>query len=223
MAKESFASYLLINGGNSNLGSKALDGESSAGVFSKTVDRNMGGEFGFVYLQQRFALRFGFEFLKPDRLEGTSASTSSGSAELYKVDSEVIGYIPKVGAEIHLLQFENQRVYLQGTVGLASVTLKNAYTDVTIAPTASHTVEAKGTGNLIQGGIGYEVYVFDKTTFATELNYRSLVIDNLKYSKSVTTFSGAKFDGQDYVGASGAQRTLDFTGYYISIGFRWWL
>jgi hypothetical protein len=48
-------------------------------------------------------------------------------------------------------------------------------------------------------------------------------IDNLKYSKDVTTFSGAKTAGDSVLDANGDKRILDFTGGYITIGFRFYM
>ncbi len=63
----------------------------------------------------------------------------------------------------------------------------------------------------------------DTTTVVVEFGYRQLKVDNLKYSKDVTTFSGAKSSGDAVVTSSGEKRELDFSGGFISLGFRFYM
>lgn len=225
--KETFAAYFNMTAGGSAIGTSALDGEAASNItYSGDVNYNYTGEFGFVYSRPAANLKFGFEILKPMNLSGSSATSGS---ELYTADSEILGYVPKLTAEINLHSDNISRSFFAASVGAANLTLKNTYnltaTGQAAYPgvAAQHEIEAKGSATLIAAGLGYEGLLSDSTTLTCEFGYRKLLFDNMTYAKDATTFSGSHSSGDDFAKASGGKRDIDLSGAYISIGFRFYL
>ncbi len=217
---ETFAAYFSGYGGLSGLGTSAFNGEATPTMtYSPDVKYNYGGEFGFLYSKSLLNLRFGFEVLKPSQVD----STASNGSEQYVVSSDILGYAPKLSIEFNLRPTPQSRSFIALTVGSASVTLKNDYAFTAAYPGVDSTMEAKGSGTLLGASMGYEGILTDTTTIMCEVGYRNLLIDNLKYSKDVTTFTGAHASGDAVLNSSGEQRTLDFSGVIISVGFRFYL
>lgn len=223
--KENFSSYLFLNGSSPPLKESVWELESSATSTDKSYTTVTGGEFGFSYTTRVIGWRFGFEILKPAKMNEVSAIQNG--ATLYNISSDITGYAPKIGLEITPWMTPKQKAFIFGYVGTATLTLKNNYTSLTIAPNADHTVEMTGTGSLTGGGIGYEVHFFDTTTFLLEAAYRSLKVDELTYSKAVTTFSGpgegSVVPGQAVLKTDGTKRAIDYSGPYLTVGLRFWL
>ncbi|WII72850.1 hypothetical protein QJS83_03070 [Bdellovibrio sp. 22V] len=225
--KETFAAYFLATGGGSALGDSAVKGESGATIgFSEEVKYNYSGEFGFLYSRPQASLRFGFEILKPQTMNNSTAN--NGTDDLYTASSDLLGYAPKLTLEVNLQRTNTYRSFVSLTGGYANVTMKNDYTLTAAGQTAfpgvsDHAVEAKGSGTLLGASLGYEGIMTDTTTVLVEFGYRQLKVDNLEYTKSVTTFSGAKNSGDPVLTSSGSKRELDFSGAFISIGFRFYL
>lgn len=222
MGNEEFSSYFLVTYGPSLVKDSAFLNESSATAYDKSSTVNTSGEFGFTYAVGAIGWRIGFEMIKPTVLADVSA-TNAGGTTLYQLKSESSVYAPKLGLELYLWRRETKRIFIFGYSGTASLALKNDYTSVTIAPSATHSAEMKGAANLAGGGIGYEGLMFDTTTFIFELGYRTLTFPSMTYTKAVTTFSGAKVIGDPVLDTLGAARSMSYTGYYGTIGFRFWL
>lgn len=223
--QERFSSYLFFNAAQGSLKDSPWVLESSAtstdNSYSTALGGILGGEFGFTYKVETMAWRFGFEIIKPQKLKAISA-TQSGST-VYQLDSDVTGYAPKIGLELSAWRNNSQRVFIFAYVGSANISLKNEYSSLTIAPNVDHAVEMTGTGNLIGGGFGYEIAAFDTTSFVLETAYRSLKVGDFKYSKDVTTFSGAVTSGSTVLKTDGEKRSVDLSGLYVTLGFRFWL
>lgn len=223
MASETFASYFLISGGPSLVKKTAFAGEAAmTDTYSGSAGYNYTGEFGFLYATPAVSLRFGFEVFKPSALTGVTA-TNASSTDIYTLNSSVTAYAPKVGFEINLQKTQTYRAFLAAYAGTGSVSYKNDYTILSYGGVSDHSVEAKGSGTLYGGSLGVESHLTDTTTYLFEFGYRQMKFENLKYSKDVTTFSGAKVAGDDVLDANGDKRVLDFTGGYISIGFRFYM
>lgn len=224
--RDSFAPYFLATGGSSLVGTSALDGEGNAGVtFNSGVTYNYTGEFGFLYSRSRGSLRFGFEFLKPPLLESTA---NDGTSDLYSAKSDLLGYVPKLTFELNVHSTGTYRSFVSVGVGSASITMKNDYVLTAAGQTAypgvvDHSTEAKASSTLASASLGYEGLMTDTTTILVEFGYRQLKFDNFSYTKDVTTFSGAKVSGDKLLTNSGADRVLDFSGGFISLGFRFYL
>ncbi|OYZ22243.1 MAG: hypothetical protein B7Y39_08075 [Bdellovibrio sp. 28-41-41] len=221
LSDEKFASYFAVEGGSSLLKTTPFD-ENIASVdsYSDEYKVGMGGEFGFVYSSPYLAWRFSFEILKPSKLKEVQGLASATAQ--YTVDSDVTAVAPKLGLEIHLNKKTNNRFYLFGYYGSSNLTMTHAYTGV-VSPNSDHTVEAKGSAAEMGGGLGFEMSFVDTTSFVIEVGYRSLIFKEIKYSKDVTTFQGAKTVGETLTNLNGENRSLNFSGYTASIGFRFWL
>ncbi len=223
--RDSVAPYFMATGGGSQVATSALDGEGNAGVtFTGAVNYLYTGEFGILYSRSAASVRFGFEVLKPNLLESTA---KSGAAELYSVSSELLGYVPKVTLEVNLHKTQKFRSFFGLGVGLASLNMKNTYvltTDgqTTYSGVSDHIAESKADTTLASAALGYEGLLSDTTTILIEFGYRQLKFDNFKYTKAVTTFSGAKVSGDQLLTNTGKDRILDFSGGYISLGFRFY-
>lgn len=219
--QQEFGSYFAVNGSQAPIADSPWVRESAADASSTKYGTTTGGEFGFTYAGKYLNWNFGFEILKPTKLTGISA-TQSGTT-VYKIDSDITGYAPKAGIEITPWSNPTQKIFIFGYVGSANVTVKNDYTALTIAPNVDHSVEMSGTGNMLGAGMGWEIHFFDTTSLMIQLGYRSLTVDNFKYTKSVTTFSGAVTAGQSVLKTDGSLRSLDFGGTYATLGLRFWI
>ena len=222
ITSEKVAGYFLATGGPSVLKTSAvLNEDNAAYTYSGEVPYNYSGEFGFLYAKSAMSLRFGFEILKPTALKDSKAS--NGTTDLYNVNSDVSVFMPKLGLEINLQRTATYRAFLQAYAGAASVSYKNDYTMINYAGQSDHSVEAKGTAVAYGGTLGVESHLTDTTTYVFEFGYRQMKVDGLKYGKDVTTFRGSQTAGDPVLDATGKPRTLDFTGGYISFGFRFYL
>lgn len=223
--KDNVAPYFLVTGGSSQIATSALDDEGNAGVtYAGGVNYNYSGEFGFLYSRSGASLRFGFEILKPTLLETTA---SNGTSDLYTVQSELLGYVPKLTVEVNLHSGNSYRSFISMSAGSASLTMKNTYVLTAAGQTAyagvpDHTTESKATSTLLAASLGYEGLMTDNTTLIVEFGYRQLKFDNFVYSKDVTTFSGAKVSGDKVLTNTGADRAVDFIGGFLSLGFRFY-
>lgn len=228
ITQETFAAYFNGSAGTSSLADAPFSGEAGSSVtYSDQVKYNYTGEFGVLYSSPRVSFRFGMELLKPKSLEGVVAN--DGSNDIYSANSEMLGYVPKIGVEFNLENGQNYRSFLSATFGSANITLKNSYSLTAAGQTAfpsvaaQHDVEGKGSATLMAAGLGYEGLFTDTTTVVVEFGYRKLTFDNMQYAKSTTTFSGAQSSGSDLLTSSGEKRVFDFSGAYISLGFRFYL
>jgi hypothetical protein len=221
LSDEKFASYFAFEGGSSLLKTTPFDQNlASVDSYSDEYKLGSGGEFGFVYSSPYLAWRFSFEILKPSKLKEVQGLASSTAQ--YLVDSDVTAVAPKIGLEIHLTKKPNNRLYLFGYYGSSNLTMNQVYSSV-VSPNVDHTVEAKGSAAEMGGGLGFEVGFVDTTAIVLELGYRSLIFNEIKYSKDVTTFQGAKAVGETLTNLNGENRSLNFSGFTASIGFRFWL
>lgn len=223
--KETFAGYFAAGGGSSALGITPLDKEAGTSItYSGSVNYNYSGEFGFLYSKSRLGLRFGIEILKPSALDSTASSSGS---DYYTASNVILGFAPKLALEINLHGNQFSRSFISLAGGLASVTMKNEYTMTALGSSAlgvsDHTAESKGSGTLLAAAMGYENILTDTTTIAVEFGYRQLKIEDLKYTKDVSTFGGSKASGDAVKNADGAARNLDLSGGFITIGFRFYL
>lgn len=222
---ESFAGYFSVGGGSS-IGTSAVDNESGPGIsFSKKSEYAYSGEFGVLYTASRLGFRVGIEILKPQLAEGNA---SDGSGDLYSYSSEVMAYAPKLGLEINLDQTSQSRSFISIAGSFVDVTMKNDYVLTAAGQTAytgvySHATESKGSATSLSASLGYEGVFTDTTTLVFEMGYRQLNVNNFKYSKSVTTFSGAKNSGDAVVDSDGKARALNMGGFFLALGFRFYL
>lgn len=221
LSDEKFSSYFSVETGTSVLKTSPFD-ENMATVdsYSHKYRTGMGGEFGFVYSSPYIGWRFSFEVLKPSKLKGVDAL--AGTTVQYTVDSDVTAVAPKLGLEIHLTRNPNFRFYLFGYYGSSNLQMTNTYSSAS-SPAGDHTVTAKSSSAVMGGGVGFETSFVDTTTFIIEIGHRVLKFNEIKYAQDVVTFQGAKSAGDVMTNVDGSDRSLNFSGYIVSIGFRFWL
>jgi hypothetical protein len=227
ITSEKFASYFLVNNGYANIKKTPFENESSGGVtHSSGYSSILGGEFGFLYATPMVNFRFGFGIIKPANLKDVTASNSTD--DLYSVNSDLQGFVPKMGVEVNFSKAGSYRVFGVASYGSANITMKNTYIltaagQAAYSGVANHTVEAKGSATEMYGGLGAEIHMTDTTTFMVEGGYRSLKFSKLTYAKAVDTFTGAQASGATVLDADGNQRALDFTGVLVTVGFRFYM
>lgn len=222
LSREKFASYLLFTyGPSSKIGDAAYaDEQASSTTYDAAVTTNVGGEFGFVYATKILSWRFGFEILKPAPV----TAVASNGGDVYSVKSDITGFLPKVGVEINVLRSSWYRMSLFGYAGQTSVTVQNDYSNVTVPPSGDFAVKYKGNCNTQGGGLMFEMAAFDTSTLVLEAGYRKMAIDNLTYASDVAShFGTARSAGDDARRLDGNAREIDFTGAYVSAGFRFYL
>lgn len=219
---ERFASYFLMTGAPSAIKQNAfLNEANTTHTFVGEVAYNYSGEFGFLYSTPTLNLRFGFEVFKPSVLKAVPAN--DGSADVYTLNSDITVYAPKVGLEINLQKTTSYRSFITTYGGLGNASYKNDYTIISYPGVTDHSVETKGTAMLYGASLGVESHMTDTTTYIFEFGYRQMRITNFKYSKDVSTFSGAKIAGDPVLDADGLPRIIDFSGGYVSLGFRFYM
>ncbi len=221
LSEERFASYFALEAGRSLLKTTPFDQNlASVESYSDEHKLNVGGEFGFVYSSPYIAWRFSFEILKPSKLQDVQGL--AGTSAQYLVSSDVTAVAPKIGLQLHLNKKPNNRFYLYGYYGTSNLTMTETYSAV-VSPNSDHVVEAKGSSTVAGGGLGFEMSFVDTTAVIIEMGYRSLSFTEIKYSKDVSAFQGAKTAGDVLTNLNGENRSLNFSGYTVSIGFRFWL
>lgn len=221
LSEEKFASYFAIETGNLALSTSPFDQNvASVDSYSQKYKVGTGGEFGFIYSSPYIGWRFSFEILKPTKLQSEALA---GTVSQYQSESDMTAVAPKLGVEIHLNRKPNYRFYLYGFYGTSNLQMTETYTGVADNVVGDHAVEAKSSSAEMGGGLGFETAFVDTTTFTIEIGHRILKFTEVKYSKDVTTFGGAKATGDSITNLDGMKKSLNFSGYTISIGFRFWL
>ena len=225
VANESFAAYLggTYGAGFTNTMNSMSDG---AGVtLNSVVGSNQSGEFGFIYANSRFNLRFGMEVLRPPAktVDGTDAS----STPLYSLTSEVSVIIPKFDLDINLKKWETSRIFLSAGAGSASLVGRNSYTFTAAGTTnfglADFAEDLRAETTMYEGALGFEGLFTDTTTYMISAGYRGLNFKEVRHNKDLTTFQGAVVKGDKALNDDGSQRTLNMSGYFVGIQFRFWI
>lgn len=228
MGSESFASYLKLVYQPTTIGKSGFEKASPHGeTYDKSLALLYAGEFGVVYATSVVNLRFGIEIIRPPTLSEVSA-TDASATELYKMNSDVSVVIPKFGLEFNMKKWKTSRLYLMGSYGQGNLGMVNSYT-MTPAGTAltgksDFTEDGRGTATQLEGALAFEMLAFDSTSIAIEVGQRSLKFDSLKHSRDTDSLAqGSVAKGADLLNADGTARTLDFTGFYAALNFRFWV
>ncbi|MFP5519137.1 MAG: hypothetical protein ACLGGX_04495 [Bdellovibrionia bacterium] len=228
LTQEKFASYLILGGGPSGTGKTFFEGETASSLeYSKGYSLDTSGEFGFMWASQYLNLRLGLEFISPAVLKGVEAT--SGTTVLYEIESKISGYVPKVGVEFNLQSTPRTRSFAFFNYGSGSITVDNTY-DLTADGLAAfpgvvdHVLKMKGSAQHLSGGLGFEGFFSDTTTYIFEIGYRAMNFDKLTATETVTTFSNQVYDSGDVVKfANGDNRVLNMSGYFLNLGIRIYL
>ncbi|HPI39286.1 MAG TPA: hypothetical protein PLJ21_00675 [Pseudobdellovibrionaceae bacterium] len=222
---EGFASYLSYYGGSSALATTPFENEAVSGyTYSDSLALNYGGEFGFLYNRGRAGFRFTIEVIRPNKLENLLVKDSN-QLTLYSMTSDITGYSPKLGIELGLVSRPTSRWILLFYGGTATVTIKNDFVltsdgSAAFSGVSDHSVILRATGTQYGGALTYEFLFNDSTTLFFDMGYRSMLLSQIVYAQSVTTFSGVKAQGDAVMSSTGLAKTLDFSGYLLNFGFR---
>lgn len=219
MGRESLGSYLLFGASTPVIRNDPFYNESSAGQFSAEYNTAYLTDFGMIYQTKWVGLRFGFEIARPNSIDNGQAKTNSG-ANLYKYNNTINMFGYMAGLDINLVTTTETRTYIFGFGGAISLTMATDYHSVNISPNVRHQANVKGNGTLAGGGMGFEILMFDASTFTMEGGYRQLKFNSLTYTSATTTFTGAKAIGDTVQDVDGNTRTINMSGPYLSIGFR---
>jgi hypothetical protein len=221
MKESHFGGYFQASSGSSAVGDDFFVGESSATDFSRGFTTQSGGEFGFLYRTDKVAWIFGIEMIRPPKIRGTA---SAGGTVNYNYISDLSVFTPKLGLECFLYETNSFRFFVNASAGTASFSFKTDYQNLTIAPNADFSIEGKSTANSLNYGFGGEWHMADNTTFVISVNSRQLNFTKMTYLKDVAaSFNGAQSKGQRIVKSDGSPLEYDFTQYYYTVGFRFWL
>ncbi len=223
---ENFAAY--VRGSYGPALTNALNSQSSGNNISVNSEHpyHLSGEFGFMYAMPWLNIRFGLELLKPADIKDAVGKTSSGS-EMYTMTSEISVMIPKVALEVTLHKSPLGRVYLEGGAGYANLAARNSYT-MTAAGTAATGLsdfyeDLRGNTMAYEGAVGLESLLTDSTTIVFEGGYRSLVFDDIKHNRDVTSFQGSVVKGDRAKNMNGDNRSLNMSNWFTGIALRFWI
>lgn len=222
------STYFRGSYGPSNVGDSAFGQSSGAGVDTdQTVSSHLSGEIGFVFAATKLNLRIGVEYLMPKKLSDVSGSNGSG-AKMFDLESEITALIPGASIELIMYQSPVSRILLGVGLGLASVALENVYT-MTPAGNAALGVgdfTEKGKANVAtaQAYIGWERHFTDTVTVLFEAGYRHLPVAELESSSAAATISDSSLsDGEALKNMNGGTRTLDLSGPFAGLAFRFYI
>lgn len=227
LGTESFAPYLRGEYQMTTMGKTPYSDSSGSGLtFSDGFATQNNYEFGFLYNIKDVSLRFGFEVIKAPQLKDVSATNASGT-EMYKVSSDVSGYVPKIGIDMNFKQWQQSRLFLNAAYGYATVVTQNTFAMTAAGSAAFSGVtdfreEVKGTASLLEYSLGWEFLAFDTTTMVIDAGYRYLKVDSFSHQANATTFQGGVTKGATAYNNDGTTRALDLSGYFASVHFRFW-
>lgn len=228
LTSEKFAPY--IRGEYQTWGKKQSTFDTSSGTgnsFKGEIPFLSNYEFGFVYSIREVSLRFGFEVIYPATVKGISATNAAGT-ELFTLDSDVSAYVPRLGLDINIKNWQRSRIFLNATYGIANLTVQNSYGFTTDGSAAypgmtDFREETKATAPLTEVSLGWEFSAFDTTTIVLDAGYRALKFDSLTHNVPVTSFQGAVGKGDKALDTNGVARKLDLSGPFASLQFRFWV
>lgn len=224
---ESFAAYLkgsIYPGRVENTLHSESHGADS--TMDSYVPYNLSGEFGFVYATPRAQFRFGMEIIRPSDKEDEPGTDASGTV-LFTRTSELTILVPKVGFDVTLKSWPQDRIYMGATVGYASLAARNSY-KLTAAGTTEYGIgefyeDLRGGAPQYEGFVGYERMFTDATTFGLEGGYRNLVFKEIKHNNDVTTFQGPVEKGDAAKNDDGSDRSLNMNQFHIGLNLRFWI
>jgi hypothetical protein len=227
---EYLASYLRATGGPSGVGKDAFKGAGGTGTsYADSVAYNFSGEIGFLLrFKDRVTFRAGMELLQTKPLKEIAGKNAAGTTTLFNLTSEVLILHPTGTFEFNIAPDTDSRTFLFLGAGVADITVDNEFALTTDGETnfgiTSFTEKMEAYGLSYHGGIGYETLMADTVTVSFELGYRYLPINELKFKSDVTTIAqGAVTKGTVVRNADGGKRSLDMSGVYVSMGFRFYI
>ncbi|MGE4130854.1 MAG: hypothetical protein AB7F86_04415 [Bdellovibrionales bacterium] len=222
--------FLRGTGGTSAVGDDpfAKSSGSDTSVSGKT-SYAYSGELGVVFgLGSMVNLRLGAEVIQHHPVKETSGKNSS-DIERFQLDSSTFIFNPNLTMEVIFHQEGNTRYFGELGVGNSEVTVENRYT-MTSTGTSELGVtdfneKLSATALSYHVAAGLETLFTDTVTFVAQVGYRILTVDSLKYKGDVNNIvspSGAA-KGDKALKNDGTARSLDLSGVFVGVAFRFWL
>lgn len=195
-------------------------------TFDKKVSTATSAEGGFSLAFSRIALRVGIDYIMPRTQTGIIATNSSGT-KLYDLTSDVSAFSYMGNLEFIAYRSTSSRAIFGGGYGISTVSLSNEYTMTTAGQTlfniGGYTEKASGMAPVMQGYVGYEVLFTDTATATIQAGYRYLIVTELKANQDATSISGQEKNGQKITNYDGSDRSLNLSGGFVGIVFRFYL
>ncbi len=124
----SYGTYFGGTVGSSNLSQQPW-GDSSGTVATPVTTNdyirlNYSGEFGFLIAMSKLNLRFGVEYLQPQKLSDIQGKNSSDQT-LFVLESNTRAIIPKASVEFVVWKTNYSALIFGGSAGYAMVTMEN--------------------------------------------------------------------------------------------------
>ncbi len=188
---------------------------------------NFSGELGFLYtMSPRLTLRLGAEVIQAHQSE--IVGQAANETKYFDLVSDVFVFSPNATFEWHIDTADWYRLSFFVGAGYATVTSDLNYTFTTAGKAAlgvSADYDEAGAARLISGHTGFifEMAMIDTVTTVLELGFRHMPIPKLTYADNVTTITGAQAKGDTILDQDGSNRTLDMSGYYLGLSFRFFI
>lgn len=215
----------------SHLGEDAFSNSSYSGATRPALEGeipwNYGAELGLsLGLTDTFFVRLGAEAVRASN--GAVKGSDPGGTLWFDLDTSVFAFNPSVTFEYDYYQVGNSRFYFLLGGGSANVTLVNRYTMTAAGQTALGVASfnEKAEARVYSGhtALGMETLFADNVTFMIDLGYRYMPIPELKLKADVASIAqptGLK--GGVLKNSDGTTRDLTLSGFYTSIGFKFYL
>ncbi|MCB0422666.1 MAG: hypothetical protein KDD61_16815 [Bdellovibrionales bacterium] len=230
---EWLASYFRVSGSSSLLGQEGFKYSSGSGT---TVANDVGitysGEFGFLFhIGEMFNFRVGIEAIQTKTPTDTFGVNSSAQ-NLFELNHKVLVLNSNATVEFNYFRTPTFRLYVAGGSGLASVTMDNQYemtaTGISELGTNSYTEKAEANVVSTHVATGVEVLFVDAVTAVAEIGYRYLPVRELTHKNGETVIGegGSSKDvtkGSILTNHDGSQRSIDMSGIFIGISFRFYI
>ncbi len=223
------APFIRGSGGLSQLGQDAFANANSSTAVEGDSPYQYGGELGLMMaVSTRLNLTLGAEVIQHSTYSSAPGTNAAGT-ELYKLDSSVFIFNPNVGLEYIHGQSGSLRYSAKVSVGMANVTVVNGYKMTPAGETALgvESFDEKMQANVISSslGLGLETLFTDNVTFFTDLGYRFLQVKGLQHKSNTQTLVSPEgvSAGDDAVNGDGSARKLNLSGFYLGVGFRFYL
>lgn len=202
------------------------DSSGTTTVTDSSVRLNYSGEFGVLMAIPKINLRFGVEYLQPQRISDIRGRNSSDQL-LFTLNSNTRAIIPKATVEFVVSQTNSSAIIFGGSAGYAMVTMENQYEIGPQGPTDYPSVtnfseKAKGNAIGAEGFIGYEFVFSDNVTLFTNVGYRYLLVTELKHQNSHTGYNGPVAKDSTVTNQDGKNRTLNMSAAQAAFHFRFY-
>ena len=188
---------------------------------------NYSGEIGFlINIGEMTTFRVGVELIQSK--ESQVVGSNNSGTKLFDLVSDVFVFNTTGTLEYHFYRTDTSRLSVFAGIGLSSVSMDLDYTftpDGLSAFGLGSDYSDKSSSYIIggHGGIQYEFLFADTATMALESGFRHLPVSKLNYEQGASTVYGPVTQGSQTRNSDGSDRTLDLSGFYLALGFRFYL